>query len=268
VEAAANWLRPPSRLARAPGYETGYRPRRRARLPPAQRPLRSRSLKYRYRGPDLSVLCGSGAGTCDRYPAVIPRGSPTASTFPPLCPPPATTNGPPAGAAPTSACHRRSGKPSARCLVRPWPAGCRNSTGGAPRGEVRGGRGRAGAQGEAPQLALGGLRCLSVAGVPATGLHPYRAPRAPMGPDVDRWLACRTPRRHSRRRLPPLPEPHDPGAPAGGSALRAVGRTTVTNPVPAVSRRPAVVRCTRPTGPAPIRGRSGCGAPPQPGRLH
>ena len=90
-------------------------------------------------------------------------------------------------------------------------------------------------QGEAPQLALGGLRCLSVAGVPATGLHPYRAPRAPMGPDVDKWLACRTPRRHSRRRLPPLPEPHGPCTPAGGSALRAVGRTTVTNPVPAVS---------------------------------
>ena len=80
-----------------------------------------------------------------------------------------------------------------------------------------------GGRGEAPQLTLGGLRCLSVAGVPATGLHPYRAPRAPRGPDVDKWLACRTPRRHSRRRLPPLPEPHGPCTPAGGSALPGGG---------------------------------------------
>ena len=28
-----------------------------------------------------------------------------------------------------------------------------------------------------------------------------------MGPDVDKWLACRSPRRHSRRQLPPLPDP-------------------------------------------------------------
>ena len=247
-------------MSASPTSQQPHRPPHRPPPPPTPSYLipRARFVRsMRLRGRDLRPLPGRDS-----------PGSPPASTFPPLCLPPATTNGPPAGAAPTSACHRRSGKPSARCLLRPWPAGCRNSTGGDPRGEVRGGRGRVGQRGEAPQLALGGLRCLSVAGVPATGLHPYRAPRAPMGPDVDRWLACRTPRRHSRRRLPPLPEPHDPGAPAGGSALRAVGRTTVTNPVPAVSRRPAVVRCTRPTGPAPIRGRSGCGAPPQPGRLH
>ena len=39
--------------------------------------------------------------------------------------------------------------------------------------------------------------------VPPGGLHPYCAPRAPRGPDGDKWHTCRTPRHHSCRQLPP-----------------------------------------------------------------